>query len=194
MLSVLVASVFLPFLPMLPIQILVLNLIYDISCITMPWDNVDSDYLLKPRRWEAGSISRFMLWFGPISSIFDIASFALLFWIVCPILAATQAGFESMFQTGWFIVSIWTQTLVIHMLRTEKLSFIKSNAAWQVTFLTSAGVFFGSIIPWTRFGARLDMLPISLSFLPHLLGIVIIYMLLTTLVKYIFVRKYKELL
>lgn len=159
MFSVLAASVFLPFLPMTPLQILTLNLIYDISCTSIPWDNVDEEFLRKPKTWDASSISRFMLWLGPTSSIFDLTTYALMYWLICPAVfggnwhnldPAGQAGFAALFQAGWFVESLWSQTLIIHMIRTPKIPFIQSRAAWQLTALTSLGIAAGTVLPFTR--------------------------------------------
>jgi Mg2+-importing ATPase len=203
MFSVLAASAFLPFLPMLPIQILVLNLIYDISCIAIPWDNVDLDFLPKPRKWDASSISRFMLWIGPTSSVFDIVTYGLLFFYICPLAAGGrfvdldaggQAFFAMLFHTGWFVESLWSQTLVIHMIRTPKIPFIQSRASTQVSLLTTLGIAAGTIIPYTWLGTQLNMAHLPLLYFPYLIGIILAYMLLATAMKKVFVWKYKELL
>jgi len=203
MFSVLAASAFLPFLPMLPIQILVLNLIYDISCIAIPWDNVDLDYLRKPRRWDASSISRFMLWIGPTSSVFDIVTYCLLFFIICPRLIGgsysslgeeKQLLFIILFHTGWFVESLWSQTLVIHMIRTPRIPFIHSRASGQVALLTTLGIAVGTILPYTFLGEALRMTRLPLIYFPYLCGIILAYMLLATLMKKVFVRRYGELL
>jgi Mg2+-importing ATPase len=203
MFSVLAASAFLPFLPMLPIQILVLNLIYDISCIAIPWDNVDLDFLRKPRKWESSSISRFMLWIGPTSSVFDIVTYCLLFFVICPqviggqyggLSAQAQTAFIMLFHTGWFVESLWSQTLVIHMIRTPKIPFIQSRASSKVTLLTTLGIAAGTIIPYTWLGTQLDMTRLPLIFFPCLGAIILAYMFLVTVMKKIFVWKYGELL
>jgi len=203
MFSVLAASAFLPFLPMLPIHILVLNLIYDFSCIAIPWDNVDLDYLRKPRKWDASSISRFMLWIGPTSSIFDIVTYCLLFFVICPNLLgnsfanlneAARLQFMMLFHTGWFVESLWSQTLVIHMIRTPKIPFIQSRASIQLTMLTTLGIAIGTIIPYTWLGKQLDLAHLPLNYFPWLCGIILAYMLLATVIKKVFVWKYGELL
>lgn len=203
MFSVLVASAFLPFLPMLPIQILVLNLIYDISCTTIPWDNVDEDYLKKPRKWDASSIIRFMLWIGPTSSVFDITTYILMYNFICPMVFGgaygtlppeTQVSFMALFHAGWFVESLWSQTLVIHMIRTPKLPFIQSKASWQLTSLTTIGIAAGTIIPYTLFGETIGMLPMPLIYFPCLIVTILLYMLLSTLLKKLFIKKYGELL
>jgi Mg2+-importing ATPase len=203
MFSVLAASAFLPFLPMLPIHILVLNLIYDFSCITIPWDNVDLDFLRKPRRWDASSISRFMLWIGPTSSVFDIVTYCLLFFIICPAFTGgafasldgnARAIFVMLFHTGWFVESLWSQTLVIHMIRTPKIPFIQSRASVQLTLLTLLGITAGTIIPYTWLGVQLNMIRLPFSFFPWLWGIILAYMFLVTIMKKVFVWRHGELL
>lgn len=148
MFSVLAASIFLPMLPMLPMQLLVLNLIYDISCTAIPWDNVDPEYLKTPRKWDASSIVKFMLWMGPASSVFDITTYLFLFFYLCPMVfggafhtlgQTAQIGFIALFHTGWFLESLWTQTLVIHMIRSPKLPFIGSQASWQLDRVNHSG-------------------------------------------------------
>ena len=203
MFSVLVASILLPFLPMLPIQILVLNLIYDLSCTAMPWDNVDEDYIRTPRKWDASSITRFMLWIGPTSSVFDITTYAAMFFLIGPLVfggpfasltPAQQVGFIGLFHAGWFVESLWSQTLVIHMLRTPKLPFIHSRASWQVTLLTTTGIAVGTIIPYTFVGHWLQMTPLPPVYFALLAATLVCYMLLATGFKKVFVRRYGELL
>ena len=203
MVSVLVASAFLPFLPMLPIQILVLNLIYDISCIAIPWDNVDLDFLRKPRKWDASSISRFMLWIGPVSSVFDIITYCLLFFVICPrfvggsfftIDTGARLTFIMLFHSGWFVQSLWSQTLVIHMIRTPKIPFIQSRASVQLTLLTTVGIAIGTIIPYTWLGTQLNMIRLPFYYFPWLWGIIMAYMLLITAMKKVFAYRYGELL
>ncbi|MDR0443572.1 MAG: magnesium-translocating P-type ATPase [Treponema sp.] len=203
MFSVLAASAFLPFLPMLPIQILVLNLIYDFSCIAIPWDNVDHDYLRKPRKWDASSISRFMFWIGPTSSVFDISTYLLMFFIICPrfigghfaeLDESGRIAFAMLFHTGWFVESLWSQTLVVHMIRTPKIPFIQSRASIQLALLTTLGIAAGTILPYTWLGSQLNMTHLPLYYFPYLLAIILAYMLLATAMKKVFVWKYGELL
>jgi Mg2+-importing ATPase len=205
MISVLAASAFIPFLPMLPIQILVLNLIYDLSCASIPWDNVDADFLKKPRKWEARSITKFMFWFGPISSIFDIVTYIVMYFVICPLAfggagyaalsGADQATFAALFQTGWFIESLATQMLVMHAVRSKHLPLIKTRASWQVTLFTALGLGAGIALPYIAFiSGSLGMQPLGLVYYAFLAGILILYLLLLTFVKWIFVRRYKELL
>jgi P-type Mg2+ transporter len=203
MFSVLAASAFLPFLPMLPIQILVLNLIYDISCIAIPWDNVDIDFLRRPRKWDATSISRFMLLIGPTSSVFDITTYLLMFFYICPIVTGghwatlspdAQVLFMALFHTGWFVESLWSQTLVIHMIRTPKIPFLHSRASWQLGLLTTLGIAVGTVIPYTWLGTQLNMARLPFVYFPWLVCTILAYMVLATIMKKIFVWLYGELL
>lgn len=203
MFSVLAASAFLPFLPMASLHLILLNLIYDVCCTAMSWDNVDPEYLKAPRKWEAKGIGRFMLWMGPTSSVFDIATYLLLYFVVCPLATggqlytqltdpAAQALYVALFQTGWFVESMWTQTLVIHMLRTEKLPFVQSRASVPVALLSLAGIALVTAIPFTPLAAPLEMAALPpVYFL--LLGILVAgYMLLVTAVKKLYVRRYDQ--
>lgn len=203
MFSVLAASAFLPFLPMLPIQILTLNLIYDISCTSIPWDNVDSEYLKRPRKWDASSISKFMLWIGPTSSVFDITTYISLFFFICPLVVGgsynslpvdMQEKFVMLFHAGWFVESLWTQTMVIHSLRTPKIPFIQSMASWQLTIITGMAIIIGTILPYTSFGEIIDMYPLPWQYFPILLLTLIAYLLLVNALKKKFVARYGELL
>ena len=205
MFSVLVASAFLPFLPMLPIQILLLNLIYDISCVAMPWDNVDKEYLAAPRKWDASSIGKFMVWIGPTSSVFDITTYALMYFVVCPAVVGgkmfhelTDPGmtalFIAVFHAGWFVESMWTQTLVIHMLRTPKMPFVQSHASAPLTLLTMTGIVALTAIPFTSLGKSIGLAPLPFEFFPWLALTVFLYMALVTAFKRIFVGRYGELL
>ena len=201
--AVLFASAFLPFLPMLPIQMLFLSLIYDISCISLPWDNVDEEFLEKPRAWSADSISSFMIWLGPTSSIFDITTFLLLYYVICPQVtggsyhsldASGQVLFMAVFHAGWFIESLWTQTLVIHALRTPKIPFLQSRASFSVTVITLVGILVGTVIPYTGFGANLGMQPVPVNFYGWLALTVLAYMIVVTIFKHIYMKRYGELL
>lgn len=201
--SVLIASMVLPFIPMLPIQLLMLNLIYDISCITIPWDNVDEEYLREPRKWDSSSINKFMFWMGPISSLFDIITFILMYFFICPFIFGgqfnslgeiQQIGFIGLFHAGWFVESLWSQTLVIHMIRTSETPFIKSRASWQLTSLTTLGVVIGTVIPYTAFGSSLEMVAMPLIYFVFLIIIIILYMFLVTIFKKKFINRYGELL
>lgn len=205
MLSVLASSAFLPFLPMASIHLILLNLIYDVSCTAMSWDNVDAEYLRSPRKWDASGISRFMLRIGPTSSVFDIATFLLMYFVICPAFTggelytsltdpASRALYVSIFQTGWFVESMWSQALVIHMLRTPKLPFVQSRAAAPVTLLTLAGSCAVTVIPFTPLGTALGFTALPAAYFLWLAAIVAGYMLLATAVKKSYVRRYGELL
>ncbi|GAB1578282.1 magnesium-translocating P-type ATPase [Bordetella petrii] len=184
--SVLVASAFLPFLPMLPIHLLVQNLLYDISQIAIPFDNVDEDLLSRPQRWQPADIGRFMLFFGPISSIFDIVTYAMM-WFVFG--ADTPRG-QTLFQSGWFIVGLLTQTLIVHMIRTPRLPFIQSRAAAPLLLMTglivATGIFLpmGPLAPYFKLQA---LPPLYFACLPVIL---LAYMGLTQIMKNIYLRRH----
>lgn len=188
MFSMLGASAFLPFLPMLPVQILVQNLLYDISQISIPWDRMDEEYIEKPRKWEAGGISRFMMVVGPVSSVFDYATFFLMFYFF----KANSAEHQSLFQSGWFVEGLLSQTLIVHMIRTKKVPFIQSWATAPVVALTSAIMAIGIFIPFSPFASALKMQPLPLSYFPWLLGILFCYCLLTQFIKNWFIKKYHQ--
>lgn len=198
--SLLFASIFLPFLPMAPVHLIVLNLIYDISCIALPFDNVDKEFLREPRIWEANSIMRFMAWIGPISSIFDILTYMLLYFIVVPMIlghgyvqgAADAAAFIMVFQTGWFIESMWSQTMVIHMLRSPKLPFIQSRPALSVVVTTIVGASFVTFLPYSPLARLLKLSQLNGLYFVLLLGVIALYMLSVTLVKHFYIKKYRE--
>ena len=186
--SVLIASIFLPFLPMLPIQLLVQNLLYDISQVSIPWDDVDADFLKHPRKWDAGSIARFMVFIGPISSIFDIVTF-LVMWNV---FHASTVERQSLFQSGWFVVGLLTQTLIVHMIRTQHIPFIQSRAAMPVILLTASIMAFGIYLPFSPIGEHLGMVSLPLSYFGWLAGILLSYCLLTQLVKTIYILRFGQ--
>lgn len=199
MFSVLIASAFLPFLPMAPIQLLLLNLIYDIVCITLPFDRVDEEYLKIPRTWEASSIGRFMLWMGPISSIFDIMTYVLMFYFIAPIMAGGSYQsltnpdyFIAVFQTGWFIESMWSQILVIHLIRTAKVPFIQSKPALFVTIFTLLSAFVLTLIPFSHLAKAIGLTSLPAYYFGLLIIIVILYIALTTVVKRVYLNKYHE--
>ena len=188
MFSMLVSSIFLPFLPMLPIQILTQNLLYDFSQITIPFDRMDNEYLLKPQKWNAKGVERFMYWFGPVSSLFDIVTFAVLYWIFKADSVATQ----TVFQTGWFMAGLLTQTLIVHLIRTAKMPFIQSRAAKSVLLSTLAFSLAGVLIPYTPLGTWLNMTAMPLLFIPWLAGIIVGYSLAVQLVKTIYIKRYGQ--
>lgn len=188
MFSVMAASAFLPFLPMLPIHLLVQNLLYDMSQTAIPFDRMDDDYLSRPRRWDASDLSRFMIYTGPISSIFDITTY-LLMWHV---FGCSSPGAQSLFQSGWFVEGLLSQTLIVHMIRTKKIPFIQSRASWPVMCMTLAIMAAGIIIPFTRFGSCIGLTPLPLSYFPWLAATLIAYCVLTQVVKEWYIRRFKR--
>ena len=198
--SLLVASIFLPFLPMAPVHLIVLNLVYDLSCVALPFDNVDQDFLKQPHTWEAKSITRFMVWMGPISSVFDILTFIFLYFIIVPLVTGHHYvhGSESalqfiiLFQTGWFIESMWSQTMVIHMLRTAKVPFVQSRPAWLVILTTLVAALFVTSLPYGPLVNILRLAPLGLPYFLFLVGIIFLYMLSVTVIKKLYIKKYKE--
>lgn len=198
--SLLVASIFLPFLPMAPVHLIVLNLVYDLSCVALPFDNVDQDFLKQPHTWEAKSITRFMVWMGPISSVFDILTFIFLYFIIVPLMTGYHYvhGSESalqfiiLFQTGWFIESMWSQTMVIHMLRTAKVPFVQSRPAWLVILTTLVAAFFVTSLPYGPLVNILRLAPLGLPYFLFLICIIFLYMFSVTVIKKFYIKKYKE--
>jgi len=198
--SLLFASIFLPFLPMAPVHLIVLNLVYDLSCVALPFDNVDQDFLKQPHTWEAKSITRFMVWMGPISSVFDILTFIFLYFIIVPLVTGHHYvhGSESalqfiiLFQTGWFIESMWSQTMVIHMLRTAKVPFLQSRPAWLVILMTLVAALFVTSLPYGPLVNILRLAPLGLPYFLFLTCIIFLYMFSVTVIKKFYIRKYKE--
>ena len=203
MFSVLIASTFLPFLPMLPLQLLFLNMIYDISCISIPWDHMDKEYLDEPKSWISANIGKFMLWIGPTSSVFDITTYLLMYFVICPAMLggsyhtlspAQQATFIAIFHAGWFVESLWTQTMVLHALRTPKVPFLQSRASFSMIAITTLGIAVGTIVPFTNFGRNLGMLPLPGNYWLWLFVTMVLYLALVSVVKRIYIRRYGELL
>ncbi|MGY4493274.1 magnesium-translocating P-type ATPase [Pseudomonas sp. TE3610] len=184
--SVLVASAFIPFLPMLPMHLLVQNLLYDISQIAVPFDNVDDEMLLKPQRWQPAEVGRFMLFFGPISSVFDITTFALMWYVF----GANSPEHQTLFQSGWFIVGLLTQTLVVHMIRTPKVPFLQSRAAMPLMVMTGVIMAIGIFLPMGPLAHyfKLQALPpLYFAFLPLIL---VAYVALTQAMKRFYIRRF----
>ncbi len=203
MLSVLVAGAFLPFLPMASIHLVLLNLIYDISCTAIPWDNVDAEFLQEPRKWDASSITRFMAWIGPTSSVFDIVTYLLMYFVLCPAVCggayhtlngSARELFVSVFQAGWFVESMWSQTLVIHMIRTPKIPFVQSCASRPVLLLSASGIAALTAIPFTPLGTAIGLHALPPVYFAWLAGIVLGYMTLATVMKRAYLRRYGQLL
>lgn len=188
MFSVMFASAFLPFLPMMPIHLLIQNLLYDISQTTIPFDRMDPEFLRKPRKWEASDLKRFMIYIGPISSIFDIVTY-LVMWHV---FGCNSPEHQSLFQSGWFIEGLLSQTLIVHMIRTRKIPFIQSRATWPVIGMTTLVMVIGIVIPFTSFGASIGLQALPLSYFPWLMGILLSYCVLTQLVKNWYVRRFSS--
>ena len=213
MFSVLAASALLPFLPMESIHLILLNLIYDLSCTAIPWDNVDEEFLTIPRKWDASSIGNFMIWIGPTSSVFDWTTYAFLYFVLCPFfvsngvryndlaahysgaeLAKMQQTYAAMFHAGWFVESMWSQTLVIHMIRTPKLPFIQSRASAPLTLLTFTGIAVLTIIPFTALGTMLGFVALPAAYFAYLIPCILLYMALATIMKKAYVHHFGELL
>ena len=184
--SVLGSSAVLPFLPMQPVQLLMQNLLYDLSQTAIPFDHVDDEYVVKPRKWEIKDIGRFMLFMGPISSLFDYATFAVMWFII----KANTVEQASLFQTGWFVEGLLSQTLIVHMIRTQKFPFIQSRASNSLLFMTAIVMLVGLIIPFTRFGANMGLMALPGIYFVWLAGILFSYCVLAQLVKHWFVKKY----
>ncbi|MCL2160093.1 MAG: HAD-IC family P-type ATPase, partial [Oscillospiraceae bacterium] len=206
MFSMLAACAFLPFIPMLPIHLIVLNLIYDLSCTAIPWDNVDREFILLPRKWDASNIGKFMIWIGPTSSVFDITTYLLMYFVICPAYfggalfheltdPSAQALYIAIFHAGWFVESMWSQSLVIHMIRTPKLPFIKSRASAPVTLLSFAGIAALTAIPFVSpLADSLKLHALPPEYFAWLALTIFLYMALATLFKKIFIKRYGELL
>jgi len=186
MLSVLGASAFLPFLPMMPVQILTQNLLYDFSQTGIPFDRVDEEYLAKPRAWRVDDIRRFMLVLGPVSSLFDYATFAVLFFLF----HANTPAHQSLFQSGWFVEGLLSQTLVVHMIRTARIPLLQSRPAPQLALTTAAVMALGVVIPFTALGRTLGMVPLPLRFFAWLAAILAGYVVLAQVVKARYVTRY----
>ncbi|MGY3746116.1 magnesium-translocating P-type ATPase [Vagococcus salmoninarum] len=186
--SVLVASAFLPFLPMLSIQLLIQNLIYDIAQLTTPWDNVDEEDIIKPVSWETTGLLKFTLCIGPVSSIFDIMTFVVMW----TIFGANTVAEQGLFQAGWFLVGLISQTLVVHIVRTEKLPFIQSRASWPLIISSLAAIVVGLVIATTSLRGAFDFTALPVSYWPWLIGILIAYMITTEVAKRIYIKFNKE--
>ncbi|WP_318364805.1 magnesium-translocating P-type ATPase [Enterobacter sp.] len=184
--SVLVASAFLPFLPMLPLHLLIQNLLYDVSQVAIPFDNVDDEQIQKPQRWNPADLGRFMLFFGPISSIFDILTFCVMWWVF----HANVPEAQTLFQSGWFVVGLLSQTLIVHMIRTRRVPFFQSRAAWPLLMMTAVVMVLGIGLPFSPLASYLQLQALPLAYFPWLAGILLGYMALTQLVKGFYSRRY----
>lgn len=188
MFSVLAASAWLPFLPMLPIHLLIQNLLYDISQTTIPFDKMDPEYLQKPQKWDSSDLRRFMIFIGPISSIFDIATYLVMWYIF----DCQTPESQSLFQSGWFIEGLLSQTLIVHMIRTRKIPFIQSRASWPVMLLTFSIMAIGICIPFSSFGASIGLMPLPLSYFPWLIIILLSYCILTQIIKNWYIKRFAK--
>lgn len=177
--SVLVASAFLPFLPMLPLQLLLQNLMYDVSQTTIPLDHVDDELLARPQRWNPADLGRFMVFFGPTSSVFDIVTFALLWYVF----GANSDAHQTLFQSGWFVEGLLSQTLIVHMIRTRRIPFLQSRAAWPLLLMTGAVMLAGVALVMSPLATYLKMQPLPLAYFPCLVAILLTYVLLTQAMK-----------
>ena len=184
--SVLVASAFLPFLPMLPIHLLIQNLMYDISQVAIPYDNVDDSQITKPQHWNPADLGRFMVFFGPISSIFDILTFCVMWWVF----KANVPEAQTLFQSGWFVEGLLSQTLVVHMIRTRRIPFLQSRASWPLMIMTTLVMVLGIALPFSPLASYLHLEALPLSYFPWLIGILASYMILTQAVKGFYARRY----
>ena len=203
-LSIVVASVFLPFFPMTSLQLLLLNLLYDILCLVLPWDHVDEEICARPLEWSGRTLGRFMRFFGPISSFFDILTFSYLFFVLCPSVCggsfASLAGsgealrFIALFQTGWFLESMWTQVLILHLLRTPRIPLLQSRPSRPVMLVTLLGTLFFTVLTFTPAGSPLGLTPLPPVYFGFLALVVSLYLLLVTLAKDRYIRRWRELL
>ncbi len=202
--SIVIASVFLPFFPMTALQLLLLNLLYDILCLALPWDQVDEEICAKPLEWSGKILGRFMRFFGPISSIFDIITFAYLFFVLCPAAcggtfaslsgSGEQARFIVLFQTGWFLESMWTQILILHLLRTQRIPLLQSRPSRPVMLVTLLGTMIFTLLTFTPMGALIGLTALPPVYFVFLVVTVLFYLLWVTLAKRWYMRRYHELL
>lgn len=203
-LSIVVASIFLPFFPMTSLQLLLLNLLYDTLCLVLPWDHVDQETCSRPLEWSGRTLSRFMRFFGPISSFFDILTFAYLFFVLCPAVcggsfaslvgSGEELRFIALFQTGWFLESMWTQVLILHLLRTPKVPLLQSRPSRPVMLVTLLGTLFFTGLTFTPAGGLLGLTPLPPVYFGFLAIAVLLYLLWVTLAKGWYIRHYHELL
>ncbi|KUH47322.1 magnesium-translocating P-type ATPase [Mycoplasmopsis meleagridis] len=195
--SIVFASFFLSFVPMMAIQILFLNLIYDISCAAIPWDKVDNKFIKEPRKWNSKSFYKFMLWFGPVSSLIDILIFIIMrFWLIEYLgFKNGTIEFESAFHTGWFILSMWTQAIIIHFIRTEEIPFVKSFPSFMLILATFGAVFIATIVAYIPgVNTALKLVPLGGMFYLILIMLSLLYIGLILVIKKLFIKRYKNLL
>lgn len=188
MISVIIASIFLPFLPMLPVQILTQNLLCDFSQMGMPFDKVDNEYITKPRKWEAQSIKSFMAYMGPLSAVFDILCFVVLWWVI----GANTVELSPLFQSGWFVFGTVSQVLVIHIIRTAKTPFLQSRSSVPLLISTVMVAVISIVVGFSRLAVGIDMLSLPLSFAPWLALILVGYFLFSQVIKKFYIKRYGE--
>ena len=201
--AVVIASIFLPFFPMTSVQLLLLNLLYDIICLVLPWDQVDNELCSRPLEWSGKGLSRFMMSFGPISSVFDIITFAFLVFYLCPLICggsyfmlsvAEKSLFVSVFQTGWFLESMWTQVLILYLLRTKKFPIVQSRPSKVVIFITLTGIVLFTILVMTPIGRFIGLTKLPAVYFIFLVAIVFCYLIVVTLSKKRYINKYDSLI
>lgn len=202
-LAVLIAAVLLPFFPMTSVQLLLLNLLYDILCLILPWDTVDDELLTVPLQRTGKTLGRFMTRFGPISSVFDGMTFAFLYFILCPAVCggpfgaldmARQAQFITIFQTGWFLESMWSQVLILHLLRTPTTPFVQSRPSRPVIWTTVLGIVLFTLLTITPLGKLIGLTALPVGYYGFLVVNVVLYLLAGTVAKRFYLKKYYELL
>ena len=181
--SVLVASAFLP---MLPLQLLVQNLLYDIAQTAIPFDNVDVEALAGPQRWNPEEIGRFMVWFGPVSSVFDIATFALMWFAF----SANTPAEQTLFQSGWFVESLLSQALIVHLIRTRQIPFLQSRSSAPLLFTTAAVMATGVFFAMGPFAGYFKMQALPPMFFAYLFFILLAYVGLAQTMKTVYARRY----
>jgi Mg2+-importing ATPase len=200
--AIVIASVFLPFFPMTSVQLLLLNLLYDLLCLVLPWDSVDPEICARPLEWSGETLGRFMRFFGPISSLFDLLTFVFLYFVLCPgvcggsfsqLSQAGQAGFIALFQTGWFLESMWTQVLILHLLRTKRVPLIQSRPSAPVMLVTFLGVVVFTLLTFSPLGAIIGLTAMPGEYFGFLAGTVAAYLLLVSVAKSRYLKKYREL-
>lgn len=199
--SIVIASVFLPFFPMTALQILLLNLLYDILCLALPWDAVDETAYHRPLEWSGRTLGRFMRFFGPISSVFDILTFIYMFFVLCPsicggdfasLTGSEQLHFIALFQTGWFLESMWTQVLILHLLRTQSVPLLQSRPSCSVMMVTLLGTLLFTILTFTSFGRLIGLTALPFVYFVYLMLIVLLYLSWVTIAKRWYIRRYHE--
>ena len=200
--SIVCASILLPFFPMTSVQLLLLNLLYDLLCLILPWDRVDPELCEHPMEWSGRNLSRFMLYFGSISSVFDLITFAFLFYVLCPAVcggpfgmlsAPAQLQFVSVFQTGWFLDSMWTQVLILHLLRTPQIPFLQSRPSTAVLAVTVLGISALTVLAMSPVGHLIGLSGLPPAYLLFLALTVGCYLLTVSIAKQIYLRKYRKL-